>query len=101
MSSRRANSTLQLTHTGQLSLPTYHPLKVFRWNNTHRYVAKLLQDVFNNRPPTPKYNSIWSLQTVVTYLAEAGDKEAINKKLAMLLALFNAKKSSDLKALGL
>ena len=38
---------------------------------------------------------------MVVYLTEAGDKVATNKKLAMLLSLSNASRSSDLRALDL
>ena len=38
---------------------------------------------------------------MIAYLTEAGDKVATNKKLAMLLALSNASRSSDLRALDL
>ena len=61
--------------------------------------CKILQ-----RPPLPKYQSTWSVETVIVYVKSLGKNEAlslkqITHKLAVLLALTTASRSSDLSLL--
>ena len=71
----------------------------------HPLVSRLLQGIFNRRPPLPKYNSTWDVNTVIIYIRE-GQTETLSLKdlsykLAMLLALLSATRSSDLHLLDL
>ena len=70
----------------------------------HPLVCKLLQGVFNRRPPAPRYTGMWNVSTVVSHILEMPSDlslKELSKKLAMLLALSNASRSSDLHALDL
>ena len=70
----------------------------------HPLVCKLLQGVFNRRPPAPRYTSMWNVSTVVSHILKMPPVlplKELSKKLAMLLALSNASRSSDLHALDL
>ena len=73
---------------------------------SHPTVCKLLQGMFNQRPPAPKYKSVWSVSTVLDFVSKKLSTESLSlkqlsKKLAVLLALTNASCSSDLHALDL
>ena len=65
----------------------------------HPMVSKLMQGIFNSRPPAPRYQGTWRVSTVVSYLSTA--VVPTHKRLAVLMALSNAARSSDLKALDL
>lgn len=72
----------------------------------HPTVCKLLQGMFNQRPPAPRYDSVLSVTTVLHLVSEQLSKEnltlkQLSKKLAVLLALTNASRSSDIYALDL
>ena len=59
-----------------------------------------------SRTPAPKYDSVWSVTTVLHFVSEQLSTESLtlkqlSKKLAVLLALTNASCSSDLNALDL
>ena len=73
---------------------------------SHPTVCKLLQGMFNQRPPAPKYKGVWSVSTVLHFVSKQLSTEGLtlkqlSKKLAVLLALTNASRSSDLHALDL
>ena len=72
----------------------------------HAIVTKIMSAFFNARPPMPKYIVTWEVDKVLTYISQLGSNEGLlNKdltlKLAMLLALTSAGRSSELNALDL
>ena len=71
----------------------------------HPLVSRLLRGIFNSRPPQPKYLSTWDVDAVLSYLRNQGCNSALSLKqltlkLAMLLALANASRSSEIHALS-
>ena len=71
---------------------------------SHPLVCCLLKGAFNRRPLLPKYQSTWSVETVIVYVKSLGKNEAlslkqITHKLAVLLALTMASRSSDFSLL--
>ena len=72
----------------------------------HPLVSRLLKGVFNTRPPRPRYTSVWDVSHVTDFLKSMGEPKdlpvpLLTKKLAMLLALVSAQRSSDLVRLSL
>lgn len=72
----------------------------------HPLVCALVAGTFNERPPQPRYNFIWSVNQVLNYISTLGNnKELFNKdltlKLTMLLALTAAARVSSLKNLDI
>ena len=72
----------------------------------HPLVSRFLKGVFNNRPPAPKYAATWDVDVVLRYIKELPENDklsfqALSHKLAMLMALANADRCSDLAALDL
>ena len=72
----------------------------------HPLVSRFLKGVFNIRPPAPKYAVTWDVDVVLSYLRSLPDNQKVSfqllsHKLAMLMALANADRCSDLAALDL
>ena len=72
----------------------------------HPLVTRFLKGVFNSRPPAPRYSSTWDVNIVLSYLGSLPDNTSLpltllTYKLAMLMALSNADRCSDLAALDL
>ena len=72
----------------------------------HPLVSRLLKGVFNSIPPAPRFAGTWDVSTVLGFLEGYPDNEelsfqALSHKLAMLMALSNADRCSDLAALDL
>ena len=64
-------------------------------------VCRLLKGAFNSRPPQPRYTETWDVAKVTRYIQSKGcnadlSLKDISMKLAMLLALTLASRSSDL-----
>ena len=71
----------------------------------HPLVTRLLRGIFNSRPPQPRYIATWDVNTVLEYVRSQGCNLALTLrqltlKLAMLLALANASRSSEIHALS-
>ena len=73
----------------------------------HPLVCKLLQGIFNKRPPMPQYQTIWDVGVVIQYLKQLSPTEdqpllTLSQKLVTLLALAtcNASRASDIHALN-
>ena len=71
----------------------------------HPMVTRLMKGVFNKRPPLPKYTTTWSVGNVLRYLRSLGcssdlSLKDLSYKLATLLALVTAGRSSDLVLLS-
>ena len=67
-------------------------------------VTRLLKGVHNSRPPQPRYSSTWDVDVVLSYLISMGDNsqlslKQLSQKLAVLMALVQASRSSELHAL--
>lgn len=72
----------------------------------HPLVSRFLKGVFNSRPPAPRYTCTWDVGVVLTYLENSPENrdltlQALTHKVAMLMALSNADRCSDLAALDL
>ena len=72
----------------------------------HPLIARILKGVFNNRPPRPKYNSVWDVNQVLSWLKSIGPSESLSLrdltiKTTMLLALTRPCRGADLAALDL
>ena len=71
----------------------------------HPLVRRVLEGAFQLRPPLPKYTSFWSVDQVLQLLCSWGSNDSLTLqqltwKLAMLLALCSAGRSSDLSRLS-
>ena len=73
----------------------------------HPLVVRLMQGIFNSRPPQPKYSEIWEVSLVLDHIrselrapGELSLKD-LSRKTVMLLALAMAARSSDLHLLDL
>ncbi|MCG8621291.1 MAG: hypothetical protein MJE68_04705, partial [Proteobacteria bacterium] len=72
----------------------------------HPLVSRFLKGVFNIHSPAPKYAVTWDVDVVLLYLRSLPDNQKVSfqllsHKLAMLMALANADRCSDLAALDL
>jgi len=72
----------------------------------HPLVARMLKGAFNERPPRPKYESIWKVDQVLTMFENNGHSTSLSLqdltiKTAMLLALTRPCRGSDLAELDL
>ena len=72
----------------------------------HPIVCRLLQGMFNSRPPTPRYSAVWNVDQVLNHLSKLGENnglalKALSIKTAMLLAVANADRASDLHLLDI
>ena len=72
----------------------------------HPLVSKLLKALFNARPPQPRYAIQWDVDQVLQYIKSLGPNSTLSDKdlsfkVAMLLALASAGRSSELNALDL
>ncbi|XP_064482864.1 uncharacterized protein LOC135395698 [Ornithodoros turicata] len=72
----------------------------------HPAVTRLLKGVFNLNPSRPRYSSTWSVEAVTSFFSSLGANQSLSLrlltyKLAMLLALTTASRSSDLALLSL
>ena len=68
---------------------------------SHPLVSHLLKGVINKKPPLPKYSETWPVEKVFGYLKSLGlnlslSLQQLTQKLAVLLALTTASRSSDL-----
>ena len=70
----------------------------------HLIVCRLLQGMFNERPPQPRYQYVWNVWDDVEFLKSMAPNEALSykdltMKLATIMAITNADRASDLHAL--
>ena len=71
----------------------------------HPLVCRVLKDAFQLRPPQPKYSEFWSVDKVLCHIRSWGSNESLSFqnlswKLAMIMALSSASRSSDLSRLS-
>ena len=72
----------------------------------HPIVSRFLKGIFNSRPPAPRYSVTWDVDVVLQYLRGLPQNEdlsfqALSHMVAMLMALANADRCSDLASLDL
>ncbi len=72
----------------------------------HPLVSHVLRGAFISRPPQPKHQAFWDVEVVLRYFVDVGDNDSLilgdlTKKLAMLLELTSANRSSDLARISL
>lgn len=85
---------------------TLPPLEGFAIGQ-HPLVVKLLQGMFNSRPPQPRYTSIWQVRDVLDHIkGHLHDNGSLplrdlTRKLVTLLALATASRASDLHLLDI
>ena len=70
----------------------------------HPLICRSLKGIYNSRPPQPKFSTTWDVGKVLDYIRSLGPTGSLNlrqltHKLAMLLALANASRASELHAL--
>ena len=70
----------------------------------HPLISRLMRGVYNSRPPQPRYSLMWDVEVVVQYIKKLGSNrdlslKSLSRKLAMLMVLVNANRSSELGAL--
>ena len=68
--------------------------------------AGVVKVIYNSHPPKPRYCFVWDVNTVISHIDAMPSNEylslkELSGKLAMLMALCNADRSSDLTALDL
>ena len=89
-------SAVSMTHNPIENLPIgQHPL-----------VKRLMRGVYNSRPPQPRYSNTWEVSGVLGYLSGLGVNSSLSlkilsEKLALLMALVTASRTSELHALDL
>ena len=72
----------------------------------HPLVTRLMKGVYNLRPLKPRYTYTWDVDMVIQYIAGMGDNASLplkrlSQKLALLMALAVASRTSELQALDL
>ena len=72
----------------------------------HPLVTRLLKGIYNRRPPQPRYSATWDVDIVTRYIANLGSNESLSlkqlsQKLVVLMALVEASRTSELKALDM
>ena len=89
-------SAVSMTHTKVEGVPIgQHPL-----------VSRLLKGIHNTRPPQPRYHSTWDVEMVTEFISFLGANEQLSikhlsRKLALLMALVEVSRTSELQALDL
>ena len=72
----------------------------------HPLVTRMLQGAYNERPPLPRYATVWDVGVVLRYLRGLGENGTLSLRLltlksAMLLALTRPARSVDLSKLDI
>ena len=89
-------SAVSMTHNPVESIPIgQHPL-----------VSRLMRGVHNSRPPEPRYSATWDVSLVLNWIKGLGQNNELSLKdlswkLALLMALVSANRTSELHALDL
>ena len=91
-------------NTIRSSISTTHPDIDGTAVGTHPLVSRLMKGMFNCRPPAPRYNNSWDIESVVGFLNNSYKSSTLTvlqlaKKAVTLLAITNADRCSDLAAL--
>lgn len=72
----------------------------------HPLMIRFFRGIFNSRPPAPRYSETWDVDKVLVYIQSLPDNgqlslQSLTHKLAMLFALSNADRCSELASLDL
>ena len=72
----------------------------------HHLVSRMMRGIYNSRPPEPQYSTTWDAAAVLSWVKEQGENKDISLKelsgkLALLMALVSANRTSELHALDL
>ena len=72
----------------------------------HPIITRLLKGIYNVRPPLPRYNGTWNVQTALNYLESLGETKNLTLKLltmktVFLLAITRPSRSADLSQLDI
>lgn len=72
----------------------------------HPLTIRFFRGIFNSRPPAPRYSETWDVDKVLVYIQNLPDNsqlslQSLTHKLAMLFALSNADRCSELASLDL
>ena len=72
----------------------------------HPLVSRMIKGIFNERPPLPKYDSVWNVEAVLRWFKEQGPTDSLSLqdltiKTTMLLALTCPSRGADLAELDL
>lgn len=72
----------------------------------HPLVSRFMKGIYKGSPPTPRYQSTWDVQPVLTYLASINpldklDLKMLTLKLVMLIALVSAQRGQSLHILDI
>ena len=73
---------------------------------TNPVITRFMKDVFETRPPTPKYNSIWDVSIVLKHLTKAYPNvtlplKDLTHKVLMLLLLVSSQRGQSIHLLDL
>ena len=72
----------------------------------HPIITRLLKGIYNVRPPLPRYNGTWNVQTALNHLESLGETKNLTLKLltmktVFLLAITRPSRSADLSQLDI
>ena len=54
----------------------------------HPIITRLLKGIYNVRPPLPRYNGTWNVQTALNYLESLGETKNLTLKLLTMKTVF-------------
>ena len=69
-------------------------------------ISRFMKGIFKSRPPTPRYQSTWDIQPMLSHLVSLGpatemDLKSLTHKLVMLIALVSAQRTQSIHLLDL
>ena len=101
---RKAIPVIELLQVSTV-INTHLPVEAFPVEN-HPLVRRLVEGVFNLRPPQPHYRVMWDVSQLLLHIKSLGNTDSLpikqlSRKLVVLLALTLANRSSDLVRLSL
>ena len=72
----------------------------------HPLVSRLMKGIYNSRPPEPQYSTTWDVSSVLDWIKRLGNNKdlslkVLSGKLALLMALVSANRTSELHTLDL
>jgi len=72
----------------------------------HPLVSRLMKGIYNSRPPEPQYSTTWDVSSVLDWIKRLGNNKdlslkVLSGKLALLMALVSANRTSELQVLDL
>ena len=87
-------------NTYRLAISVTHPPIEGYPVGQHPIVCRLLQGMFNERPPQPRYQYVWDVGDIVEFLKSMAPNEALSykdltMKLATIMAITNADRASN------